>query len=74
MEVIKYTGDDETPLLTIGGGTYSRDLKKAVAFGPAMPGRKDVAHQIDEVLHLDHLLKSTPIYMEAIYQLAGNKE
>ncbi len=71
---IKYTGDDTTPLLTIGGGTYSRALKKAVAFGPTMPGRKDVAHQIDEFLHLDDLLKSTAIYMEAIYQLAGIKE
>lgn len=71
---IKYTGDTETPLLTIGGGTYSRALKKAVAFGPAMPGRKDVAHQVDEYLHIDDLLKSTAIYMESIYQLAGIKE
>ena len=66
---IKHTGDEETPLLTIGGGTYSRALKKAVAFGPQMPGRKDVAHQVDEFLHLDDLLKATAIYMEAIYQL-----
>ena len=71
---IKYTGDDETPLLTIGGGTYSRALKKAVAFGASMPGRKDVAHQIDEFIHIDDLLKATAIYMEAIYQLAGIKE
>ena len=71
---IKYTGDDTTPILTIGGGTYSRALKKAVAFGPAMPGRKDVAHQVDEFLHIDDLLKATAIYMESIYQLAGIKE
>lgn len=66
---IKYTGDTETELLTIGGGTYSRALKKAVAFGPMMPGREDVAHQIDEHIFIDDLLKSTAIYMEAIYQL-----
>jgi succinyl-diaminopimelate desuccinylase len=66
---IKYTGDSETPLLTIGGGTYSRALKKAVAFGPGMPGGKDVAHQVDEFIDVEDLLTATAIYMEAIYQL-----
>ncbi len=67
---IKYTDDTTTPLLTIGGGTYSRALKKAVAFGPQMPGRKDVAHQVDEHIYVEDLLKATAIYMEAIYQLS----
>ena len=66
---VKYTDDTETELLTIGGGTYARSLTKAVAFGPTMPGRKDVAHQVDEYLYVDDLLKATAIYMEAIYQL-----
>lgn len=66
---IKYTGDTESKLLTIGGGTYSRALKKAVAFGPQMPGRKDVAHQVDEHLYVEDLLKATAIYMESIYEL-----
>lgn len=67
---VKYTNDTETELLTIGGGTYSRALKKAVAFGPTMPGRKDVAHQVDEFLFVEDLLTATAIYMEAIYQLS----
>ncbi len=71
---IKYTNDDETPLMTIGGGTYARALKKAVAFGATMPGRKDVAHQVDEYFYIEDLLKATAIYMEAIYQLACIKE
>ena len=71
---IKYTDDTTTKLMTIGGGTYSRALKKAVAFGIAMPGRKDVAHQVGEHIHIEDLLKGTAIYMEAIYQLAGIKE
>lgn len=66
---IKYTGDTETELVTIGGGTYSRALNKAVAFGATMPGRKDVAHQVDEYLHIEDLLTATAIYMESIYQL-----
>ena len=66
---IKFTGDDTSPLLTIGGGTYSRALKKAVAFGPMMPGREDVVHQVDEYMMIDDLLKATAIYMDAIYKL-----
>ena len=64
----KYTNDDTEPI-TIGGGTYARSLTKAVAFGPNMPGRKDVAHQVDEYIMIEDLLIATAIYMEAIYQL-----
>ena len=67
---IKHTGDTESPLMTIGGGTYSRALDKAVAFGASMPQRKDVAHQVDEHLYIDDLITATVIYMEAIYQLS----
>jgi succinyl-diaminopimelate desuccinylase len=65
----KFTGDETSKLLTIGGGTYSRALKKAVAFGPMMPGREDVVHQLDEYIVVDDLLKATAIYMDAIYEL-----
>jgi succinyl-diaminopimelate desuccinylase len=67
---VKYTGDTVNQPITIGGGTYSRSLKKAVAFGPNMPGRKDTAHQIDEYIFVEDLLKATAIYMEAIFQLS----
>ena len=66
---IKHTGDTETPLMTIGGGTYSRALTKAVAFGASMPGRKDVAHQVDEHVFIEDILKATAIYMDALYEL-----
>ena len=66
---IKHTGDTETPLMTIGGGTYSRALTKAVAFGASMPGRKDVAHQVDEHVYIDDILKATAIYMDALFEL-----
>ncbi len=66
---MKYTDDTESELITIGGGTYSRSLKKAVAFGPIMPGRKDTVHQVDEHIFVEDLLKATAIYMEAIYKL-----
>lgn len=66
---VKHTGDTVNKPLTIGGGTYSRALERAVAYGPEMPGREDVAHQIDEYIHVEDLLKATAIYMEAIYEL-----
>lgn len=66
----KHTGDDSAPL-AIGGATYARALKKGVAFGPLAPGREDVAHQKDEYILIDDLLKATAIYAEAIYELAN---
>jgi len=66
---IKYTGDDKTPLMTIGGGTYARSLKCAVAFGPMMPGREDVVHQVDEYAYIDDLLISVAIFSDALKEL-----
>lgn len=66
---IKYTNDDKTPLMTIGGGTYARSLKRAVAFGPMMPGREDVVHQVNEYAYIDDLLLSIAIYAEALKEL-----
>jgi succinyl-diaminopimelate desuccinylase len=63
------TGERAT-LISIGGGTYARSLKAGVAFGPLFPGRPDVAHQKDEYIIIDDLLKATAIYAQAIYELA----
>lgn len=61
---------DRAELIAIGGGTYARSLKAGVAFGPMFPGRLDVAHQKDEYVIIDDLLKATAIYAQAIYELA----
>jgi succinyl-diaminopimelate desuccinylase len=61
---------EHASLLSIGGGTYARSLKAGVAFGPLFPGRPDVAHQKDEYIIIDDLLKATAIYAQAIYELA----
>lgn len=66
---IDITGDDKTPLQTIGGGTYARSMKNAVAFGAAFPGREEVAHNVDEYMHIEDLLKAMEIYMQAIKYL-----
>ncbi|WP_432363971.1 dipeptidase PepV [Sporosarcina sp. UB5] len=67
-----YTGE-EAELLAIGGGTYARVLDKGVAFGMLFPGREDVAHQADEYVYIEDLLKATAIYTEAISRLASNE-
>lgn len=67
----KYTSDYTTPLLTIGGGTYARKLKKAVAFGPNFPGKEDLAHQANEYLIIDDMLLAAAIYAECIVKLAS---
>jgi succinyl-diaminopimelate desuccinylase len=57
-------------LLTIGGGTYARALRAGVAFGPLFPGKEDTAHQVNEYIEIEDLLKATAIYAQAIYELA----
>ncbi|GLC88186.1 dipeptidase PepV [Lysinibacillus piscis] len=69
----RQTGDYETPLLSTGGGTYARVMKKGVAFGMLFPGEPDVAHRADEFVVIDNLVTATAIYAEAIVELAGKK-
>ncbi|QDX91187.1 hypothetical protein C2W64_00594 [Brevibacillus laterosporus] len=61
---------EKAELLAIGGGTYGRALDVGVAFGPLFPGRQDTAHQRDEYLLVEDLLKATAIYAQAIFELA----
>ena len=65
----KYSGDFRKPLST-GGGTYARVMKKGVAFGMLFPGEPDVAHQADEFVVVENLIKAAAIYAEAIVKLA----
>ena len=37
------------------------------------PGRKDVAHQVDEYVDIEDLIKATAIYADAIVELASKK-
>ena len=60
---------EKAELIAIGGGTYARSLRAGVAFGPLFPGRPDVAHQKDEYIDIEDLLKATAIYAQAIYEL-----
>ncbi len=60
----------EPTLLSTGGATYAKFMKQGVAFGACFPGKEMTAHQKDEYIEIEDLLKATAIYARAIYELA----
>ncbi len=71
MDVYRqHSGDTTSEPITIGGGTYARAIKNAVAFGPLMQDMEETAHQRNEYIDIDHLIKVSKIYAHAIYALA----
>lgn len=71
----RYLGTEMKPYV-MGGGTYARKLKKAVGFGPGIPGRakrfgpeKGGAHQPDEYMEIEDLKLAFLIYVDAILEL-----
>lgn len=65
----KITGDTKSTPLAIGGGTYARALKNAVAFGPVFPGEEESAHQKDEYIPVESFKNMMLIYAEALQNL-----
>lgn len=65
----RHTGEQAT-LLSTGGGTYARELPNGVAFGMLFPGEPELAHQHDEYVVIENLVKAAAIYADAIVELA----
>lgn len=65
----KVTKDSEAKPMVISGGTYARAMSNAVAFGAQFPGEPECAHQKDEYIEIDNLIKCTNIFAESIYEL-----
>ncbi len=66
------TGDLDSKPIIIGGGTYARATNNIVAFGATFPGEEEVAHQKNEYISIDSLMRAAKIYAEAIYKLSLN--
>lgn len=66
----RVTGDYENKPITIGGGTYAREFKNSVAFGPVFVGREDVCHIANEYMYEEDFKKSMEVYLDAIYELS----
>ena len=71
MEVYRtVTGAADSKPLSMGGGTYAKEFKNAVAFGTVFPGDIDRCHLPDESVALDEIKLNTLIMAEAIRKLA----
>ncbi|WP_409296929.1 dipeptidase PepV [Peribacillus sp. SCS-26] len=63
----------EPVLLSTGGNTYARTIPGGVAFGALFPGTPDTAHQKDECIPVEELIKASSIYARAIYELGRTR-
>ena len=70
MRVYNRINQSNAKPLTMGGGTYARELPNAVAFGIVREGRDNLCHVPDEYIAIDDLLFNTEVMAEAIKQLA----
>ena len=72
-EVYENMTGNKAELMSMGGGTYARSLKnRGVAFGPGFPETPDGsggAHQANEYLSIDMLMRHAPICLQAMYEL-----
>jgi len=59
--------------MVIGGGTYARAVKNTVAFGANFPGEPELAHQKNENISVDNLVKCAKIFADAIFELANGQ-
>jgi len=57
-----------------GGGTYAKEAKNTLAFGPAFPGIDFEEHQDNEHIAIETLNKAMAIYAHAIYNLMNIKK
>ena len=71
MEVYKrVTGDTVNEPITIGGGTYAREIGNAVAYGPLLVGREDVCHIANEYFHQSDFELAIKVYYDAVLELS----
>ena len=63
------TGDTEAKPMAMGGGTYAKVLDEGVAFGSLFPDEEELAHQADEFISIDSLVKNLYIFIKAIEKL-----
>ena len=63
------TGDHESEMEAIGGGTYAKAIHNCIAFGCEFMGEDNHIHDANERLNLEHFKKQVEIYIEAIRNL-----
>ena len=67
------TGDKESAMAAIGGGTYAKAINNCIAFGCEFRGDNNHIHDANECLKISDLVKQVEIYVEAIKNLDAIK-
>jgi succinyl-diaminopimelate desuccinylase len=70
LEIYKEITNTDDGCIKSGGGTYARELPKAVAFGPVFPGYDSLLHKPDENLRVDDFHRAAEIYKKAMVKLS----
>jgi succinyl-diaminopimelate desuccinylase len=65
------SGDRESKPISIGGGTYAREFKNAVAVGVTRPDRPDLCHIANENILLSEMMFNTRFMAECLKRLAA---
>ena len=65
------SGDRESKPISIGGGTYAREFKNAVAVGVTRPDRPDLCHIANENILLSEMEFNTRFMAECLRRLAA---
>ena len=63
------TGDKETEMEAIGGGTYAKAINNCIAFGCEFIGENNHIHDANECLNIENFKKQVILYVEAIKNL-----
>lgn len=63
------TGDLDSKMAAIGGGTYAKSMKNIIAFGCEFRDDYNNIHDANEHLEINAFIKQTCIYIEAIKNL-----
>ena len=63
------TGDKQSEMEAIGGGTYAKAIHNCIAFGCEFAGEDNHIHDANESLNLENFKKQIEIYVEAIKNL-----
>lgn len=72
----RQTNDNQSPLITMGGGTYAKAFDNHVAYGMEFPLEESLdivgdVHQADEAVSIESLINGCAIYTEAIVKLCN---
>jgi len=60
---------EKAEAITIGGGTYCRDVINFVSFGPVFPYEKELAHEANEFIGIKEFIMASKLYAQALYAL-----